>query len=70
MFTVEWLVDAEWKLEQGEYFLQDGPARAAAKRGFTKDGIARRVVTYPDGREVWTTAMPPKRKQKTLKESA
>jgi len=67
MFTVEWLVDDEWTLEGGDYYLRTdgaGGAIAAARRGQTKDAKPRRVVTYPGGIEVWNDQTAPKRKQK------
>jgi hypothetical protein len=68
VFTVEWLVDSAWVLEGGDYYMRTdgaGGAIAAARRGHTKDGIVRRVVTYPGGVEVWTLETPAKRKQRT-----
>lgn len=70
MFTVEWLIGDEWKIAGGDYFLRTdgaGGAIAAANRGYTKDGIPRRVVTYPGGLETWRVGDAKPRKQKPVR---
>lgn len=62
MFAVEVRTESGWTKESGDYFLQPTTAIAAARGRHTKDGVIRRVVTWPEGREVWVTGTVAKRK--------
>ena len=68
VFVVQLLEAAEWKQDGGDYYLQTGGAGgaiAAARRDYTKDGTPRRVVSWPEGKEVWRfDAAPTRRQQK------
>jgi hypothetical protein len=60
MFVIEVQQHGVWVLERGDYFTHDGPAITEAKRRQAKDGVERRVMTWPGpAREVWPTQQEP-----------
>lgn len=58
MFVIEILHDGAWEMERGDYYTDDGAAITEAKRRAKADDVqTRRVVTWPDPREVWSTLL-------------
>ena len=73
MFIIEWMKDGAWVPEKGDYFMRadgTGGAIATARARYTKDGVPRRVCSWPEVVEIWTFETPRKRKQATIRSAA
>lgn len=73
MFVIEVMKAGAWTLEKGDYFMRAdgvGGAVATARARYTKDGTPRRVMSWPEGNEIWTFETPKKRKQATIRSAA
>jgi hypothetical protein len=73
VFIIEILAAEAWALESGDYFLRTdgaGGAIATARGRHTRDGTPRRVMSWPEGQEVWTLDTPRNRNQKPIRSAA